>query len=774
MKSVLKRGMALLLVLCLPLGAALAEAQDINLYPLIDFSDADARRIQSAGGVGDSMYLLMCNVNGGSGLKAVLERWKPGMQQPETLLEGLTVYRSDDGAEPEGPIINRLFSDGKALYGYDQRSRQVTRLVDENGQTAVAELCVLEQPQDEQSRDEADYYDFAIRGMFAMDGALVMQIEEYGMDAVNNSIARYDLTTGKLLDSRKTERISAFCPYRDGLLLAVLQPEAELDAQEMPIGQIVRYDPATGETQTLATLNTSYPGGLAYSAANDTAYYTDGATVYALPGLAGEPHVSAYLPVTTYQGADQSFFLLDGGMIVYAGYEGAYVRRLDAPGVENGALTIYGEGGSDRHMAVVAEHPEISITQSDDYFSDMEQLTAAMVSGENTVDVLRLSMANAPLSRLIDKGYAADLSGYPELMALAQRMDPRFIQPLMRDGRLYALPVAVSAYTLGVNQQAMEMLGLTEDDLPDTWPAFLDFAANFYYDYGEENPEVTLLMNPMMKKNLFNTIMEQYVAAQLRDGGVISFDTPQLRALLQALEAIDFTELDPYELLGDAMWEGDADEINEFYQKKGLFTIGASAGPQNLRVSEYSYTPLALALDERTQPVIPAQMGVMLVNPRSAHMDQAAAYLTAYTAQYREEAENIMFFPDQNDPVPNRYYETEKRNYEEAIRDLDARIEKADESEKAALEAERTWMQKYLDELEQNRMSVTAEMIEQYRSDYAPYLYPMPQTPFTTWDSNGGNELQTLISQYMDEAIDLDTFIREVDKRVRMMMLEDM
>ena len=43
----------------------------------------------------------------------------------------------------------------------------------------------------------------------------------------------------------------------------------------------------------------------------------------------------------------------------------------------------------------------------------------------------------------------------------------------------------------------------------------------------------------------------------------------------------------------------------------------------------------------------------MIVNPRSTRMDQAAAYLTAYAGHYDAETENIMFFPDQNDPVPN-------------------------------------------------------------------------------------------------------------------------
>ena len=214
-------------------------------------------------------------------------------------------------------------------------------------------------------------------------------------------------------------------------------------------------------------------------------------------------------------------------------------------------------------------------------------------------------------------------------MAVAGRMDPRFTQSVMRDGKLYALPVALSTNTLGVNAEAMEKLGLTESDLPATWMEFLDFAANYYYDYGEENADVAL-MDLNMRRPLFQMIRDQYVAAQLRDTGSVSFDTPLFRKLMQALEAIDFTELDPYEVKGDKIWEGN--DANEFYEKQQLFTRYSEASPRAMDQSGYgrSNQPLILRLDSETEPVLPVSMTVMIVNPRSTRMDQAAAYLTAY------------------------------------------------------------------------------------------------------------------------------------------------
>ena len=166
-------------------------------------------------------------------------------------------------------------------------------------------------------------------------------------------------------------------------------------------------------------------------------------------------------------------------------------------------------------------------------------------------------------------------------------------------------------------------------------------------------------------------------------------------------------------------------------------------------------------------------MSILIVNPRTAHMDQAALYLTEYVKQYDAARENVMLFPDENDPVPNPYYEITKLSYEENIKELDARLEKADESEKAALREERKRIEGYLEEVEKERMSVTAEMLASYREKMAPYINVTRQTPLTDWGSETGGELRTQIDQYNSGAIDMDTFIREVDKRVRMMMLED-
>ncbi len=771
MKHLWKHLMCTALCLCLLFSAALAEAVDINLHVMTDYTDADAWTVRSGQVVGANLYLLVSNLYSGSNDGQVwLERWSAGMNEPETVLEGLRSYRNES-TDATTPVVTRLLADGECLYGFDESSRQVMRLVDGAGSAAVQPLCTLEAVEEEPSEDGI-YYGSYVNSMFMQDGEVVRLAENYGQGESSLLVERYALDTGKLIAQQGVDStLRALCAYKDGKYLALVQPVPGPEDMEAPMTQIAVYDPATGGTTLVATLNGSYLNNLTYDRESDTAYYCGDATIYAVPLATGESRVSAYLPVNAWSGSDTTFAALSGGMIVYANGDGIYVRRLDAPELAAGALTVANEGGTTKHMAVVAEHPELNVTLASEYPQTMEELTTAMVSGTGSMDVLCLTTSYNPVERLIDKGYAADLSGYPELMAVAGRMDPRFTQSVMRDGKLYALPVALSTNTLGVNADVMEKLGLTESDLPTTWLEFLDFAANYYYDYGEENADV-VLMDLNMRRSLFQMIRDQYVAAQLRDTGSVSFDTPLFRKLMQALEAIDFTELDPYEVKGDKVWEGN--DANEFYEKQQLFTRYSEASPRSMGQSGYgrSNQPLVLRLDGETEPVLPVSMTVMIVNPRSTRIDQAAAYLTAYAGHYDAETENIMFFPDQNDPVPNSYYEVQKQSYEESLRDVDSRIEKADESEKASLRETREQIQGYLDELENQRMSVTEEMIQAYREQVAPYLYVTPQTPLTNPESS--NELDTLTSQYLDHAIDLDTYIREMNQRVRMMMLEDM
>ena len=135
----------------------------------------------------------------------------------------------------------------------------------------------------------------------------------------------------------------------------------------------------------------------------------------------------------------------NGGQVLYAdgyyvlinNYSGIQVFKLDPEGIENGALTIFGEFGSEAHNKFVSNHPEIAVDVSGDYTSDIETLTQAMVADTGAYDVLMMGLSYMPVERLIEKGYCADLSQSADIMEKVSAMYPEVVEPLMVDGKLY-------------------------------------------------------------------------------------------------------------------------------------------------------------------------------------------------------------------------------------------------------------------------------------------------------------------------------------------------
>jgi len=145
-----------------------------------------------------------------------------------------------------------------------------------------------------------------------------------------------------------------------------------------------------------------------------------------------------------------------------------------------------------------------------DYSNDLETLTQAMVSDTNPYDVLFLSLNYMPVDRLLQKGYCADLSGDEALMDVARSMYPQFGEILMKDGKLYGLPVDASASTYSVNMDAWEALGLTEDDLPKTLLDLMEFTANWAFDYGDDYSEY-FLFDWVNQSSFFSMILSEYL-----------------------------------------------------------------------------------------------------------------------------------------------------------------------------------------------------------------------------------------------------------------------
>ena len=252
MKHLWKHLLCTALCLCLLFSAALAEAVDINLHVTADYSDADATIIRSGQVTVDSLYLLVGGVYGiveEGGVK--LQRWTAGMSGPETVLESLLSYRSED-ADAAMPVVSRLITEGKSVYGDDDMTGQLVRLVDESGNAKVESLCTLETAEEEKSANGV-YYGSYVSAMFVQNGEVVRLAENYGEGETSYVVERYALDTGKLIGrSGADNTLRTLCSYKDGKYLALVQPQPGPEDMELPMSQLAIYDPATGEMNPVA------------------------------------------------------------------------------------------------------------------------------------------------------------------------------------------------------------------------------------------------------------------------------------------------------------------------------------------------------------------------------------------------------------------------------------------------------------------------------------------------------------------------------------------
>ena len=370
--------------------------------------------------------------------------------------------------------------------------------------------------------------------------------------------------------------------------------------------------------------------------------------------------------------------------------------------------------------------------------------------------------ASAYISRLIEKGYCADLSQSADIMEKVSAMYPEMVEPLMVDGKLYGVPVGMSGTCYGVNMELWESLGLTEDDLPTSVPELYDFAANWVWDYGEDHPEISLFdLGSYSNQILYSLLLNDYIAYMQKQGEELVFDTPVFRALMEGFSAIDFEEiLSVQDQDADTYWTPDA-----------LFSTAMSVG--YLGYQDERFQPLYLALEEGGEPFIGMNLSVLTVNPRTKRMDQALLYVSEYLDNLDKTSANITLFPDHNDPVENDSYQSNLEDMQESLAKMQKSLENASEENRAEIEQQIQWQEESIADWENYRYSVTAEQIADYRENVAPLVYVIRQNVFLNADASATSEINKLLMQYMEGAVNLDSLVRELDQRVRLMQLED-
>lgn len=395
--------------------------------------------------------------------------------------------------------------------------------------------------------------------------------------------------------------------------------------------------------------------GVLYCKSNNNIYFISDSQIYSFQDMQAPYQLSAYLPIQLWR--NENCILLNDELYGCVHQNMLILRALDQPELAQGALSIIGGDGSVAHKNFISNHHEVAITMSHNNYSTVSDFATDIISGENAIDIIILSCSDYPIEQIINKGYVADLSDYPQIVDTASQMNPALTSCLMRDSKLYGIPMHVKSYGMGYDISLANGPGLSQEDLPTTYLELLEFIANFQYAYGEEHPEVNLFGNFNFKEIVFTNMLSRYTSELLRNGEKLHFDTPLFRKLIT---------------------------VNDFYEKQALlWNDVAFEGPYQFREIR-STQPLILPLDEGMQPLAESQVLAFFVNARTEHMDQAILYLAEYIREFNPYT-SFALFPSMNDPVPNPDYDGLVKEYENYIARLETRLKTADAENKSEL-----------------------------------------------------------------------------------------
>ena len=556
----------------------------------------------------------------------------------------------------------------------------------------------------------------------------------------------------------------SLCPYKDGKALTVIRSyESESD----PV-VISAIDLETGEMEEvmqLVTTGWSYPSNLAYDAETDYLFYALNGELYRVKGMDPATAESvAALNIDSW--SDNLAYALSGGFYICGDYESIIMRNTDPSLRAEQSITVYTSSNNAMEKALYdfnATEPDVEVVIANNY----EDLTQAMMNQSSTVDVYTVYVNDQNFAAVFERGYMAELDSSSVISDFVNSVYPGIQEVLIKDGHVVAIPVEMYSNCWSYNPKAFEKLGLTEADVPKSWPEFLNFAKELPAILGE-NEEGFTLFDPYYtaedaRISMFYELIDDYMVYLQQDGVEFAFDTEQMRSMLRTLDEIDFSAL--------GFLESYEEEMDYMYNEETiLFQTYSDISSRVWSYNNDNFRPMPLAMEEGGKAAIPANVTVAFVNPYSENRELAIKYLESAVASLTHEL-RVDMCPDFNEPLENPYYEENIQSFNDTIAAWEEELAKAEDEEtremiQLNIDDYKAYMEEYVVE---NRYDISEESIAYYR-EYAESIEP---TQFIGFDDEASTEFYTQLSQYTAGTIDADTFLKNIDKKLRMMMLED-
>lgn len=757
----MKKWICLFLALALSLTAAgaLAAKGDANLGISDDMYEKYGEGVSGSFVLGDVLYLY-----GGSHLFS----WRVGDAELSALEFEIPV-----AGENENRNLERMFADGEniraifSVYHTDENSYtlkyiELCEVTLSDGAVRFGELRKVENGDLVVDYGDSNRYLIQINDICCVDGTLYLMVyDENGMPGVY--ALDMDDGTGEFLEVENAVQIA---PWKDDQLLIEC---VDYSAQKC---EFFAWDGAglSSVYGPVAVENYYVYRGLAYSAESDRLFFLEGGYVKAAEDFDFE-NAQSVAELSNEYYSDAAGALLPGDYYVFSSYNATCVRATGEGALPDTQLTIlngsYSNALTEAYYSFGVAHDDVAVVLSQDYMEDAKVIEG-MLNRDSSIDIYLMGVQSQAFEALFERGYMAEMDD-PDICAAVEKMYPGIRAALERDGEVVAIPVGVYGWTPGVNLEGLEKIGISAEEIPTDWAAFLDFLAalpdrlsedgsvRIFDEYMTQNEVREQLLGMILQSHLF------YTSANDLDP---AFDTPALRTVLDKVMAMDYAALGLAE-------DDDEDEMGGSYVEYSLTSTGRTYTLVELSVgctlgNFYSdCDPWPLTIEPGAQPLLPVELSVAFINPFSEHVELAQQFLGEMLNQM-EDSVRYNVSDEMNEPVRSRYYEQNLEFYEKQLASLQTELESAEAVDKPVIEQSLRDMEEARESMEKYSWDISRESIDWYRA-HAQNLAVYRYSPMY---SDAGGEIQDLVTQYLEGRIDTAAFLKGVDQKVRMMMME--
>lgn len=755
--------LALILVAMLP-GAALAAEGDANLAMREEMREKYDDYVVGACALGDELCIYG---------NAHIFTWHAGDAELTAL-----DFEKPEAEEDELRSDSYMFSDGERLYllsavydRSDEESSTIDRLellpVELDGDAAHCGEPV------EVDIDElvADYGD-------GSDSEYLVQISDvcwaggYAMLSVYDpsdrpAVYQLDVESGEGEYIDGPEEISGIAPYEDGKLL-IRSYQYEERCVEFWI-----YDPEEESLEPacepieLGEEDRNSFSGMAYSRESGRLFYLDDGYVKAMDGFdyaTAEPVAE----LSTAGDGGRSGLLLPGDRFVYCSYDGVFVRQTDPGALPETRLVVrnggYSEATTDAYYAFGSAHPDVAVVLNGDYQED-DALIESMMNRDDSTDVYILQMSRLAFDALYNRGFMAELDS-EEIAEAVGRMYPPIRDALTRDGEVVAVPVSVYGWVPGLDVEGFEKIGIAQEALPGNLKELIEFLPTIPERLPDDG-SITLFneyeTQESVRSELLGLILETWRTQSNASGRELRYDDPELKELMEAALELD------YEALG--LPEGDDTQgysySYTFGQERKYHLVQFSAGCTfGNFYSDATPTPMSPVSGE--EGYIPLTLTVAFVNPFSKNVALAQEFLEELVRNM-ETATRYSVSDELNEPVRNEDMLNYIDEIEESIEESRAKLQKAEDVDKPAIEEEIANLERAVEDLRKNSWTVSQEDIDWYRA-HAGQLTVDRYNFLNAADEDG--ELSDMAEQLLEGRVSVEDFLNEADRKVRMRAME--